>query len=262
MIRIKTIHSEFALKPTIFPDGTSQVWKLPTEILNRKEYLIIWNFESEREIIDLYSLSLLLGYHVYIHLHIPYLPYGRQDKSVSNDTTFNLAVFADLINALGFDKVTTVDAHNKQFFEKYIHNAVNLPVTGIHEKMIMNFLPTYIVFPDAGAVTRYNLSHLSTIYCDKVRDQATGAILSHKVLSPPTLHAGKERLLIIDDICDGGATFISVAKALREISPNMIIGLFVTHGIFSKGRQHLLDNGIDEIYTTDSLLKNTGDYEV
>ena len=29
--------------------------------------------------------------------------------------------------------------------------------------------------------------------------------------------------------------------------------LYVTHGIFSKGVENLLDNGIDHIYTTNSL---------
>jgi ribose-phosphate pyrophosphokinase len=70
------------------------------------------------------------------------------------------------------------------------------------------------------------------------------------------------KVLIVDDICDGGATFIRAARALRAIEPDVEVGLCVTHGIFSKGRQHLLDNGIDKIYTTNSLLKNDGNYEV
>lgn len=265
MITVKTIHEEIVLKPTIFPDGTSQIWKLPEEILSRKEFFITWNFESEREIVDLYSFKTLFSASdTYMHLHIPYLPYGRQDKGISNDTTFNLYVFAELVNGLGFQKVTTVDAHSA--IHTLIWNINSLSVTGIHEKVIMDFKPTYIVFPDKGALDRYgkSLSHIRTIYCDKVRDQATGNILKNHINMPTadSYPLSSDRLLIIDDICDGGATFIGVAKSLRSIEPNLTIGLFVTHGIFSRGRQHLLDNCIDVIYTTNSLPKNTDGYKV
>lgn len=271
MISVKTIHEEIVLNPTIFPDGTSQIWKLPEEILSRKEFFITWNFEAEREIIDLYSFKALFSLsNVYIHLHIPYLPYGRQDKGISNDTTFNLYVFAELINGLEFQKVTTVDAHSVMF-KAMIRNSENISVTNIHQKVIEDFRTTYVVFPDKGSMDRYGkeLSHMRTIYCEKTRDQATGNITGNKVHLPseprhpewPSIDDGS-RLLIVDDICDGGATFICVAKSLREIHSNITVGLFVTHGIFSKGRQHLLDNGIDKIYTTNSLSKNTDGYKV
>lgn len=270
MITVKTIHEEIVLKPTMFPDGTSQIWKLPEEILSRKEFFITWHFESEREIIDLYSFKTLFNLsNTHMHLHIPYLPYGRQDKGISNETTFNLYVFAELINNLGFFKVTTVDAHSIMF--GLIENCENLSVVGIHEQVINDFRPTYIVFPDKGAMDRYGkeLSHLRTIYCEKTRDQLTGNITGNKVHLPSEPRHPNDpdiddnaRLLIIDDICDGGATFIGVAKSIRKMQPKVGIGLFVTHGIFSKGRQHLLDNGIDLIFTTNSLPQNKDGFEV
>ncbi len=273
MIKVKTIHEEVILIPTIFPDGTSQIWKLPNpEILTRKEYVITWNFESEREIYDIYSFHTLLHENrerddlPTVHLRMPYLPFGRQDKPVSNNTTFNLRVFARLINNLGFKSVATVDAHNpivaSEFFQLGFKN---ISVDKIHSELISSYNPTYIVFPDKGAQDRYkNLSHFSTIFCEKVRDQATGQITGVNVDFPQfTTLRPTDKLLIIDDLCDGGATFIAVAKALRENTmPNIRIALFVTHGIFSKGRKHLLDNGIDEIYTTNSLLHNKDGFSV
>src|SRR5271165_3139520 len=125
MIRVQTFMDEVIVRPTIFPDGTSQVWKLDDAILRRPFYSIVWNFEAEREIFDLHSLVTLLRwgnpYNVRFKLHIPYLPYGRQDKTISNDTTFNLAVFASLINNLGLDYVTSVDVHNPDLTEKLIN---------------------------------------------------------------------------------------------------------------------------------------------
>lgn len=270
MIKIRNTYGEITLKPTIFPDGTSQIWKIdPREFLYNREYHITWNFESEREIFDLYSFKALLAQPEelrYVTLHIPYLPFARQDKPVSNESTFNLEVLANLINGLNFNKVTSVDVHNPNRTYNLIRNFQNIQVPGAREQAIYDFRPTFIVFPDNGAMGRYGeeLSHINVIFGDKVRDQYTGDIVDLQLRSvgkPPTIDQDS-RFLIVDDICDGGATFIKVAEKLGNTCPGVKVGLFVTHGIFSKGRQHLLDNGIDKIYTTNSLLKNEDGHEV
>ena len=58
-----------------------------------------------------------------------------------------------------------------------------------------------------------------------------------------------KRVLIVDDICDGGATFTSLAKVLKNAGA-VYIGLHVTHGIFSKGIQVLLEAGVDKVSFT------------
>lgn len=56
-------------------------------------------------------------------------------------------------------------------------------------------------------------------------------------------------ILVMDDICDGGATFISLAKEIKahELYNDQELWLYVTHGIFSKGKQTLLDAGYSKI---------------
>lgn len=267
MITVLTENGSHIVKPTIFSDKTSQVWKLPEEILSSKEFQIIWHFEEEREIIDLYSLNALLPTKALIKLHMPYLPYGRQDKGIGNDKTFNLSVLAHMINELKFDLVTTIDAHNPVAFYQWFRNSINAPPTNAIYDVIKQFNPTFFVYPDKGALNRYKESFFNVtqpnthIYFEKVRDQLTGNITG-LTMHTDTLFYKRDRLLIVDDICDGGATFIGVAKELRKVVPDVKIALYVTHGIFSRGRQHLLDNGIDEIYTTNSILSNTEGYKV
>jgi phosphoribosylpyrophosphate synthetase len=48
-----------------------------------------------------------------------------------------------------------------------------------------------------------------------------------------------ENFVVIDDICDGGTTFIELAKIL----PKAKLYLFTTYGIYSKGMDVLLDAG-------------------
>lgn len=260
MITIKTPFRNVIVTPTMFPDGTSQVWKLPKEITSCMVLNIVWNFEAEREIIDLLSLRTLYPDRE-MNLHMPYLPYGRQDKDVNNESTFNLVVLARLLNSMKLDHVSSVDTHNVAQAEELIDNFYNIEVEVLHDKIISHTKPNYIVYPDSGAYNRYKIADIDTIVCRKTRDQSTGDITGHEVVGNIVLKAG-QRLLIVDDICDGGATFISIAKLLKKYNKDIKIDLFVTHGIFSKGREHLLTNGINTVYTTNSLLKNKDGYEV
>ena len=135
MIKIKTDNAEYVVTPTIFPDGTSQVWKLPEDVFRSSHMLVTWNFESEREVIDLLSLRKLLPNPAYtLSLHVPYLPYGRQDKAVSNWATFNIRVLADLINSMDFYRVTSVDVHNPEETAVFINRFKNIKVTEAEER--------------------------------------------------------------------------------------------------------------------------------
>jgi phosphoribosylpyrophosphate synthetase len=66
-------------------------------------------------------------------------------------------------------------------------------------------------------------------------------------------------VLIVDDICDGGGTFLGISDALGsrlrslgDVGGDYILGLYVTHGIFSKGFCDLIEK-FDHVYTTDSF---------
>lgn len=272
MITVRTAGFQATVTPTIFPDGTSQVWKLPKGITESYNGAVDWHFESEREILDILSLRKLLHWQD-LDLYVPYLPYARQDKEVSNSATFNLEVFADLLNQAKFTSVYSFDVHNPARTERLIHNFFSQSAHGFHIETINKSKPDYIVFPDAGAAERYlqGLDHLPKVVCDKTRDQLTGEITGHKVLyqdayvsnltAPPAIPEGA-RFLIVDDLCDGGATFISVAKLLRELQPSAVVDLCVSHGVFSKGREHLFTNGISNVYTTNSLTKNGDGFNV
>ena len=266
MIKIQAGPFIHTIEPTIFPDGTSQVWKLPKQIMMAWEVHVTWSFEAEREIIDILSLRKLLP-PCKFHLHIPYMPYARQDKEVSNDSTFNLAVIADLINSLQADSVTSIDVHNAYETRSLINDFTNISPRLFHDAIISKSAPHCLVFPDYGAVARYkaymeDITLIGKMVCAKTRDQLTGTITGHSVsfiMDNPTL---SNKFLIVDDICDGGATFISVAKMLRETNPMAQIDLCVTHGLFSKGRQVLHEGGIDNVYTTNSLIKNGDGFNV
>ncbi len=65
-----------------------------------------------------------------------------------------------------------------------------------------------------------------------------------------------DTILIIDDLCDGGATFIEEAKYLKKLFPDKKLHLYVTHGLFTKGVDHVAAH-FDCIYTTNSYQEFT-----
>ena len=67
------------------------------------------------------------------------------------------------------------------------------------------------------------------------------------------------KVCVVDDICDGGATFLSLAEMLYRSQPNMSrLDLYVTHGIFSKGTDELLKK-YATIYVHNNMNQSVAD---
>lgn len=241
--------------PTIFPDNTSQVWKLPKEafILDAPNQ-IVWEFENEAELIHLVQLVDLV---VQVckcepNLHMPYLPYGRQDKGVSNSSTFARHSFLNIISTLDINNpITTLDVHSKDYNQYLIKDI--FPSKEI-EFAVKECRPSLICFPDKGAETRYK-SHLGifpSFSMSKNRDQDTGYIRG--LFLNDLVDIKNEDILIIDDICDGGGTFIMAAEKLLTLGARSI-SLYTTHGIYSKGINVLFEAGISRIFNRKGEVK-------
>lgn len=232
-----------AITPMIFPDRTSQVWKLPEAYFALDKNVILWEFEHEAEFLHVAQLKDLLAGRGVVYLDLPYLPYARQDKTISNETTFAFSTFAKLLNVLEFDMVHVFDPHNFEFAKAAIKNLVyDVP----NPDPLLAELNAYIVFPDSGAAHRYDAKNYAhCVICTKDRDPLTGTI-NGIVIACGTVEP--RPYLIVDDICDGGRTFIEVAKKLYEAGAKEV-HLYVSHGIFSKGLGVLRDAGIKRIFT-------------
>jgi len=243
------------IKPTIFPDGTQQVWKL--ELLKSNNCNIVWKYENDGELITLAQLiDLLKNEGIQITgIFIPFLPYARQDKLISNTTTFGLNTFCRMLNQItGNINVYSLDIHNNAY-----GSVENIEPTEYILKAIIESEASRICFPDKGAFRRYHSvvpDNKGIITLNKMRNQETGEIVEMSLISndKALINGG---VLIVDDICDGGATFINTVKSLRSnsIFQGCNIDLYTTHGIYSKGINNLIDNGINKLYTTDSFCK-------
>ncbi|QIG58671.1 phosphoribosyl pyrophosphate transferase [Gordonia phage DatBoi] len=179
-------------------------------------------------------------------LLIPYLPAARADRGVP----LGLAVYGDIINTGKWDKVLALDVHNpvaaRHSIKKlvYMTSAPLAAATVAHQDTF-----TGVIAPDAGATDRAGdvagLLGVELIVADKKREFATGKILG--ITCPPIDPSGN--YLVVDDICDGGGTFMGLADATGLDRDRL--SLWVTHGIFSGNSSQLWEK-YKAIYTTDS----------
>ena len=196
-----------------------------------------------------------------IQLYTPYFMGARSDRRFTEgDANYLKQVICPIINSQKFESVTILDPHSDvleacldNFVKISNHDIVKQSLTAIDNK---NDAQDRIVLvsPDAGAykkifdvAQKFGINKIIT--ATKVRDVRTGKILHTEI---PTLDQHDDlQYVIIDDICDGGRTFLELAKAIHDSRPTAKVYLVVTHGIFSNGFLEL-SKEIEKIYCSNS----------
>lgn len=187
-----------------------------------------------------------------INVFIPYFPAARQDRVMIAGEPLSVKVYADILNSLKLNKITVFDAHSE------VTPALldNCEVISNHDfiaqvlKKIGNNVK--LISPDGGALKKiYKVSEylggIDVVECSKSRDVKTGKLSGFKVYDDNL--QGMD-CLIVDDICDGGGTFIGLAEELKKKNAGKLY-LAVSHGIFNKGFEAM--NAFERIFTTDSF---------
>jgi len=199
---------------------------------------------------------------VSLDLYLPYLPYARQDRAMVAGESLSLKVFATLINAQNYSKVYVQDAHS-DVGPALLDRCINVPQYELVPSFgdLKGYAPankTILVSPDAGAEKKIfafakQLEYKYILRASKVRDVSTGKITNTEVTWATSDYSTDRDFLIVDDICDGGGTFIALAEILRKHTTGKI-KLLVTHGIFSKGIG-VFDGIIDEVFVINNMGK-------
>lgn len=211
--------------------------------------------KDSKTIMELLMVANALNYKI-DKLEIPYIPYARQDRICNTGEAFSIKVMADLINSIGAKQVIGWDVHS-DVTSALINNFLNIPqedILGYDIELgrILLDKKYCICSPDAGSLKKihkiqntFRIPNDRLVLASKERDVKTGYIINTTVDFAP------KQVLIIDDICDGGRTFVELAKVLKAKGTEKV-HLYVTHGIFSKGID-VFDGLIDHIWTTDSF---------
>lgn len=191
-------------------------------------------------------------------LYVTYLLAARTDRLFSWNTSFTLKIVMDVLRSFN-SEIMIFDPHS---------DVVNrLSGNKVYEINFVNMLINYtdifddsdnivIVAPDEGAKDR--LEHIVTssifrnpiVYCSKTRDE-NGKVTEVKVKSESPIQVNKKtRLIVIDDLCDGGGTFMAIAPELKRYEVKEI-DLLITHSIQLDGLKKV-SSVYDKVITSNS----------
>lgn len=271
-----------------FPNGEIIV-SLKSLIEDEKEIEIEWNTIQTEQNVSLHDEMMFIMLFVNtvqnsklatevkqnMTLAMNMLPYARQDRAMNFETPVSNKVMINLLNSLGFKKITVNDIHsdssrvlfNDGLLEELEQKECfyeTIKATSVFNAMKDRTEQFVFISPDAGAYKKiFDVStHLGEqlnspaypiITAQKHRDLRTGQITEtyidlHKQFELLGLDESKPiNVLVVDDICDGGRTFIELAKAMDKDLENSTVNwnvkkhLYVTHGLFSKGKEVLSD---------------------
>lgn len=249
------IISDYSFERINFPAGEMHIRlkDLPKHQSNLHPCHLSWIFKSNEDIMELLLFcNALKEAHIPLEtLEIPYFPFARQDRVAVPGDCFSLKVMCDLVNSLHAKWVVVYDPHS-DVLPALLPNCIMRTQAEIFYPYLKDMGPVTLIAPDAGASKKIfalakMLPGCDVAECIKRRNPVNGDIIHSGVLAAPG-YLNEKTCVIVDDICDGGRTFIEIARVIRrEHRPKKII-LMVTHGIFSRGTK-VFDGWIDELYT-------------
>lgn len=249
---------------TTFPNKEHRL-DLPTEYLANHN-TVLWQFESDASIFELLLFDRAMEQLDQTYdLTISYMPYSRMDRIQEKNTAFSLELLCDLfsIQLDGLNKLFILDPHSPITL-KLLHE-FGVTAQEVDYSLAKNVIDytqvdlnnAWVVFPDKGAAGRYNAKdYPNVIICDKTRDFATGKITGmtahvHTMTTEPDENAP---ILIIDDLCSYGGTFIRAIEAvknLEQVRSNQA-WLIVTHAEEALEKGSVLET-FDKVFCTDSI---------
>ena len=217
---------------------------------------VVWHYENDAELFTLICLKKHLdhffGDEVAINLDLPYVPHARMDRVKNSEEIFTLKYFCDVINSLHFDIVFITDVHSN-VTPALLDRVVNRKVTSTIERVKDACGAQILCYPDEGAMKRYSadLPYRYTFGIKK-RDWATGKIERVDLIYGEAVQ--DKDVLIVDDICSKGGTFLHMAKALKEAGAKNIY-LYITHCEETIFNGEMISSGlITKVYTTNSIF--------
>ncbi len=180
---------------------------------------------------------------------IPFFPFARDDRRNNDWDSFELQLAIDMVRRENLD-ITILDPHSD------VSGVLkHIPQSAVVEKLRHTWISTtnyrnyllgsdVICIPDIGASKKAGtwIDDNPYVQCLKHRDILTGKLSGFEVLTDDLKGAD---CFIMDDICDGGGTFLGLAQKLKEKGAGKLT-LGVSHGLFTAGFE-ALNKAFDQI---------------
>jgi ribose-phosphate pyrophosphokinase len=191
----------------------------------------------------------------------PYLCYARKDRRTKTNDPITTRYVASLFEAIGINRVVTVEVHNVAAFENAFRcptiHVEFAPLIAAHFAHLLRGEAIVAVSPDAGGAKReerfrQELQRLTgrevgSAYMEKSRSEG---VVSGQLLAGDV--RGKVAV-IVDDLISTGGTLIRAAKACRAAGAKKVFAA-AAHGLFVSGSPDLLaEAAIDSIAVANTV---------
>lgn len=229
-----------------FPDGQLHL-KLKSELNHKEDLYIISRITCVDELfILMQALDIANRHGMKAIVMISYLMGARMDRVMSFNEPFTLKIILDILDEFDKRYISVLEPHNPRILSDY---DIECRAYDIPEHV---FKDTVICYPDEGAFKRdyyYRRILHNYIFCHKKRNVADGELFGFNLNCRGIDLTGK-RIVVLDDLCDGGRTFCGIAPLLREKNPSTI-DLCVTHAVQKEGLCRVAKE-YDHVYITNS----------
>lgn len=190
-----------------------------------------------------------------------YLPYARKDRRTSPGDPVTSRYVAELLEAVGVDRIAALEVHNPAAFE----NAFRCPTEHLDARRPLaeavrqhvGGRALALVSPDAGGVKR--AAALREVLAARTDSDPASAFLekyrSDEGVTGEAIvgDVGGRAAVVIDDMVATGTTMRRAIRACREQGADPVIAA-ITHGVFTPGAEALLEEAQhDRLLVTDSV---------
>jgi ribose-phosphate pyrophosphokinase len=215
---------------------------------------------------------------------VPYMAFARQDRKTESRAPISIKYFAQCIEAVGANRVLTMDVHNLSAFQ----NAFRIPTDTLESK---NLIADYVCGVDSGWTTDGVPLRVDHHVPDPLINDSSDLVvlapdsggmgrakrfrnaLERRLQTPnriDVVHLDKERLsgtevagskivgdvegkrvIILDDVISSGGTIGVAAKAVEKHN-GTVWAACATHGLFV-GRAAENLRGIERVIITDTI---------
>lgn len=191
----------------------------------------------------------------------PYLGYARKDRKTKARDPVTTRYVAQLLEAVGTDRVVTLDVHNIAAYQNAFRcRAEHLEAAPLFVRLLAPLVggdPVVVVSPDAGGVKRAEdfRRRLSAIVARPVplafaEKHRSGGVVSGQAVVGEVEGAVA---IIVDDLISTGTTMARTALACRARGALRVYAV-ATHGVFAEAaNEALAGDAFDRIYVTDSV---------
>jgi ribose-phosphate pyrophosphokinase len=192
---------------------------------------------------------------------VPYLCYARKDRKTKSRDPVTTRYVAQILEAVGADRVVTLDVHNLAAFQNAFRcRTEHLEAAGLFVEHLAPQLDrdsVVVLSPDLGGVKR----------ADRFRERLEGALnrpvgsafmekkRSAGVVSGEAFvgEVGGKTVLVVDDMIAGGTTIRRALDACGRHGAKSVIAV-ATHGLFMSGSEELFQHPLlARVVVTDSV---------